>query len=768
MDRLRLAARLPRQGDVVGFLACALLATLFLAPAIRQGAFGPADMLLTMTPWAQYRDQFPAVRGVGNPQLDVIQQYVPWRLFASRQLAEGVLPLWNPHAYCGQPLLANVLSAVFYPPTWLALVLPIGVFFLLSAWLHLVLLGFGLWLLLRDYGLRGGSALAGAVVMMFNTFVVGWLAYPNLSQWTYAWAPLLLFCWRRAWLTRRPRRLVFTAALLALVGLGGHVQIAFYVALAWLVYAAANVLAEGRGRDLLVYVVLPAALAGGLVAAQLLPAFEMAGLSGRTGQSYADAVASRVPLAMLGQLLAPWLYGHNALDLFGTGSGGLYWGPYTNGVEASISAGAAALWLALLAVAWRRRRETWIFAAIALLGLALALGTPLYWLFYRFVPGFSSLRGLSRSFAMVNLGLAALAGFGAEALLGEAVARPARGRVAALVLVGASVGLVTAWLAEALRSGPEVLNAFTAGLTDRAVPYMLQQSALALVVSTAVALAAWRATARWGRWVWLLPAAELLALGWPLHRGAPPELFFFETPETRYLAAHAADGRLVGHASAGRPSFLDWMPMNTPMAYGISSPCGSESLSFAAYSRLMERFWRQDSFAPVLGHPLLNLVGARYVLSRAELAGQAGLRRVAGERCGVYENPAALPRVFATSRWHRGDETLLAELAGRPGYDPREVVVPANGPTPEVTAPPAASWYYHQAGPQRCRASGRTESRSCGRQTGSSRRSRWAQERTWCAGSTSRQRFASGCSWPSPRWLWQPAGGASRGRAENG
>ncbi|MDH5607245.1 MAG: hypothetical protein OEY93_10180, partial [Anaerolineae bacterium] len=55
----------------------------------------------------------------GTPML----QFVPWWTQASRILAQGQLPLWNPLVGMGAPLLANYQSALLYPPTWTYLLL---------------------------------------------------------------------------------------------------------------------------------------------------------------------------------------------------------------------------------------------------------------------------------------------------------------------------------------------------------------------------------------------------------------------------------------------------------------------------------------------------------------------------------------------------------------------------------------------------------------------------------------------------------------------
>src|SRR3989344_4897775 len=46
---------------------------------------------------------------------DVVRQLFPWRDLAMEIFKSGQIPLWNPYAFSGYTLLANIQSAVFYP-----------------------------------------------------------------------------------------------------------------------------------------------------------------------------------------------------------------------------------------------------------------------------------------------------------------------------------------------------------------------------------------------------------------------------------------------------------------------------------------------------------------------------------------------------------------------------------------------------------------------------------------------------------------------------
>ncbi len=57
------------------------------------------------------------------PQGDFAEQFYAFARFAADEIQQGRLPLWNPYTYAGHPFLADVQSAVFYPPSLLTIFL---------------------------------------------------------------------------------------------------------------------------------------------------------------------------------------------------------------------------------------------------------------------------------------------------------------------------------------------------------------------------------------------------------------------------------------------------------------------------------------------------------------------------------------------------------------------------------------------------------------------------------------------------------------------
>lgn len=124
---------------------------------------------------------------------DHADYFQPLRWFTTTELQHGRLPLWNAYSASGEPWLANPQTGIFYPPTWLFVVLPFTTAYTLFLFLHVVLLGCGAYLLFARLTRPGGAALAAAVALTFSGPAMSLLDVSN-NLTTFAWIPLVLWC----------------------------------------------------------------------------------------------------------------------------------------------------------------------------------------------------------------------------------------------------------------------------------------------------------------------------------------------------------------------------------------------------------------------------------------------------------------------------------------------------------------------------------------------------------------------------------------------
>ncbi len=342
-----------------------------------------------------------------------------------KALASGTLPVWDPHVTCGAPLIAATQSAVFYPGTWLAALTGPGLFWTLSAALHLSLAGFfaHAWLR-RGLGAGPWGALAGALVFMLSGFVVTRVYAGHVSfVCCYPWAAALLWrleCQLAAPAFRRAAALGACLAMMILAGFPQAVLIAGLALLARLGHFTFEVKEQRRSRVRIALGALGGLALGVLLAApQLLMTAELAGQSQRTAVNSYELMTqySLRPEALL-TLAAPTFFGD---DVAG---GSAYWGR-GNLWEACAFVGLTALAFAALG-ATGKHRQSLLWTVVALGALILALGhhTPVYKVYFHVMPGAGLFRAPARYLLLFTMACVPLVALGFDRLwTGDPAAR---------------------------------------------------------------------------------------------------------------------------------------------------------------------------------------------------------------------------------------------------------------------------------------------------------------------------------------------------------
>ena len=149
-----------------------------------------------------------------------VMQVTAWDIYTARRFHRGEFPLWNDLTGLGQPHLANIQTAVFYP-----LKLP---FYItggvrghdLYLFLRLIMLGLGPFVLLRALGVsRAGSAF-GAISFGAGGYAMWFANLVELNNQILT--PFLMIALVRLGLGYNPRRFLAVASLVTLDVFGGH------------------------------------------------------------------------------------------------------------------------------------------------------------------------------------------------------------------------------------------------------------------------------------------------------------------------------------------------------------------------------------------------------------------------------------------------------------------------------------------------------------------------------------------------------------------
>lgn len=375
--------------------------------------------------------------------------HLPLATLAAGALRRGEFPLWDPFTYCGNPLVANIQAALFYPPMLAAAALGavLGPALLprILAWLVVAQVwgaGVCTLLLLRRLGARPAAAWTGATVYQLGCFFASQAQHIGAVQGA-AWIPLAWLCvvelsdrMRRGWLA-------LLAVSLAMTVLAGLPQVA--VAAFGSVLALALLLpAVGLARRSLP---LRALAAWGwallLAAVQIAPTTELTRNSiAKFRAEWLKSGGGIKPGALL-SLVAPNYW--NVFDL------SKFHGP-SDPTFLYLYSSLLGLALALAAACWKPVPRARAFALLTAGACLWMLGdsTPLGRALFEALP--VSIRiGIHPEFTLpvFSLGLAVLAGLGAERFLRRDALALAAGAVIAveLIAVGSSRPFNTASLA---------------------------------------------------------------------------------------------------------------------------------------------------------------------------------------------------------------------------------------------------------------------------------------------------------------------------------
>jgi hypothetical protein len=401
-------------GTALALAAVILLLILWGSVLIGSRVLIGTDILYGLPPWSGAAGAYPPRNPIVS---DPVLQMLPWQGLVREAFTHLRLPLWNPNALSGSPLLANDQSAAFSPFTWLALPFSPARGLSLAMLAKLAVAVIGMATFLRTLNARPVAAVLGGIVYAGSSYMIVWLAWPQSA--VAALIPFAFACVEWQLQKGGTVPLVALALIIALQFFAGHAETSLHMGGALAIYALIRVLSLERLRLRRLVELTAAAAAGTLLAGiQLLP---FAALLGRSSLSADRAAAgfglAHLRLSDLSSWVVPNARGNPAID-------GLL-GRAPNYNESTGFASVSALVLAPIGLwrAWVGQRSIAIaLGALGLLSAGVAYG-PLTPLAGR-LPGLS-VSGNERLLAVLCLVVAASAGLGFDALLSWQVVRRA-------------------------------------------------------------------------------------------------------------------------------------------------------------------------------------------------------------------------------------------------------------------------------------------------------------------------------------------------------
>lgn len=624
-----------------------------------------------------------------------------------RELAQGHLPLWNPHVFSGTPNLSTPL----YPSNLLGLVLPLAKAINWQIALHVFLIGFSMYLWASRRGLHPLASLASGVMVMFSgSFYLHIFAGHMGNLFAMAWVPLL-FLAVDAILDRPSPGIVAGGALVAAMQiLTGQYQYVYYTSLAVAVYVVFHIRfapAGGRWKALIALCGIPAGAAV-LTAFNLFPGLSAGAESVRSaGVSYEFASMFSLPPENLLTLAIPFLFG----DMTSVP----YWGRCYLW-EMCLFTGTAGLVFAVYGAACgetEKRRHAPLMVLI-MGGLALGVHTPLFPILYEWLPGFGSFRGTSKFAFQAVIFLALLSGVGLDRLIRRRTF-PRRG-ILLVILAGAGLLAASFWLFHASSAGAGEgglwlrLVQGVAGTGESYLPAPFYRNPA--FVARAAGFAAWNVLIAA---MVLLAAALLIRIAIKNFRAVYILLIlillegfvfaWISRPVFHYRETRIPEFREFYAARPGDYRVLNRVLPNSAMSTESRDIWGYGPMVLKRYAEFMAVTQRVDpdktsTYLPLHAyHPLWDLLRVRFIIMPA------------AEGMTVREMETGIPRVRLMTDWRVAEtRNEVFALLTDPAFNPGNTVILEESPgIPESSPLPGGTCSIQDDGSDRWIVRARTD-----------------------------------------------------------
>lgn len=651
-----------------------------------------------------------------SPESDTVSQFFPWHLTASKAVENGEMPFWNPYNLGGEPLLANIQLAYFYPPNLVLFsIMPAHMVFGFSFYLHILFAGFSTYLLARHLKLDRYCALASGVIFMFSGYFIGHIYSGHYAQVCAAsWLPMIFLLFD---ITIQKKKWSWGLLLGTAIGiqfLAGHLQMTlFALGMCGLYFIYFLVTKNLEKRDLKTSSLLLAILIPGAILAvvlsliQLIPTYEMISLTTRNeGISYTYAVAYSYPPWSLVSLLLPNLFG-NPVD-------GNYWNVWSY-YEMGFYMGVPALFLVPLSYISRKDKFVRFFTGVGILAMILAMGkyTGIYWILWKVVPGFDVLRVPARFMIITILSVSILSGYGLSnlraKLSNEQKNRSFKFIKAALITAFFLLGLVLLLsalyvplsniikgLIEDLIRTPEyverghsiVQTSFMMGLVDIVI--------LSVLLTAMALLIYWRMKMKDHMKWFSFAVIGLIFLNLGFYHikfidAKDLDDIYPEPGYIQYIMDDPGDFRVYDESEIIEDNFQIIYEMNTVGGYN--------PLRIHYYDALLETI---HDLSNNHHHPILNMLGVKYILtsyiledSGFDLVYKDSENRTGeGDPVYVYMNPEAFKGAFVVHKMGEMEEHDILETLQSDGFHPETTGLMESVPVPQSTVVNSSSNIY--------------------------------------------------------------------------
>ena len=289
---------------------------------------------------------------------DILNLFMPYRLFAAENIQNGIIPIWNPYTFFGQPFLANPEVSLFYPLTVLFYIFNFSVAYKLFIVGHFFLAAISFYIMARLLGARNSFSVIASITWAFGGYLVARVEFLSILG-SAVWLPLCVI-----FLIRRKK--ILLGLTFAVQIFAGHPQVVFYSIIMLLFFL---------NKQRIVTLISSLVFALFVAAIQIIPFTEFVQNSNRAkGLSYEEASSVSITPSDIIKNLLP----KKTIDITGN-----YW-------LKSFYIGIIPL--IFVFVYFFTGDKKLLLPLIIIMIFALGRNTPAYWFPYKFLLPFSKIR----------------------------------------------------------------------------------------------------------------------------------------------------------------------------------------------------------------------------------------------------------------------------------------------------------------------------------------------------------------------------------------
>jgi hypothetical protein len=601
---------------------------------------------------------------------DIFEQFFYWRDFGFSQLKNGNLALWNPHLFSGVPFFGGFQSALLYPPNILYVILPVDKAINISIALHVLLIGFFMYLWASFRKLHSFACLCSSIILMFSGSYFLHIYAGHLSNLcTIAWVPLLFLCIDRLFDQRSLKWSLISIFTITMLILAGHPQYVYYTALAVCIYSALCLIKANHRTSVIVSLAVICTGSLLLSAVQILSGIAASSESVRSiGLPYSFAARFSFSPENIMTLLVPNFFG----DMVHMN----YWGRW-HLFEMSLFIGITGLALAIYGAFYGERQTRRFSLTMVIILFVLALGsyTPLFYILYNWLPGFNNFRGASKFISLLTVFLVMLSGIGLDNLI-----RNKRDNIAAcfvLMVAGTILLALSLWLS--LPPIPpdfwqQILN-YLAATEDSFAQPGFYSDPVAIKASARFTATALMHSA------WICSLLALLFFAVKYHRLfacfiailAVVEIFIFANASKQSFDANMlkkSEIETILRENPGDYRILNSVSPDSAMSIGAYDIWGDDSgvpLRYAQFLNFTQQLNPNDASQDLdiqIPHRLFSMIRCRYLFTW-----QQG-------KIAVIERKDIMNHIHLVSHWRIIDkrDDIFKEME-KPTFDPRQTVI---------------------------------------------------------------------------------------------